>query len=508
MIKKTVKETAQAKGLAFLIESELDKAEVVIAAKGILSKLQGMAEDLAKIEADDIMPILDNMRLTFGPELTDSFNDITTAKIRQTMEAVKGAKEAITREVGRLENTVNGEPTNDLGMGDEGMGMDGDMADGSFDAPEDNDLDVPPMPDAADPDAVPTADLAAGGEEGPDAGGLADELDAAFDKEATAGGAAGRARKESAMVSRNVKALRESKNPDMLIYAAFKRTMKESRKIVESARAVAKAFAIDFDDVATIVKEHAVKESKTRKDEKGRKDKNDDRSEDRKTKKRERPTDIDEGKTFKDEEGKTSKNKDRSEDRATKKRERPKDIDEGKTFKDEDGKTDKNKDRSEDRKTKKRERPSDLDEAKKSFKAGGIAGKPSDAPVEESVLNRFQPRKGLSDFRTRRIDVVSQEDGTARAVKDYNDHVNRTMEVPYIYAMVDGEARQFNSHSGDPFIIRVSKTMPELVKRWNGENLSPRWQVKVENGQGVVPPDVKSGFIDAPGYRFLPQRPR
>jgi hypothetical protein len=356
--KEPMKESKAVSGLAFLVESELEKAQVVIAAKGILDKLQKMAEDLAKTEADDIMPMLDSMRLTFGPELTDSFNDITTAKIRQTMEAVKGAKEAITREVGRLENEVNGDMTNDIGMGDQDNGEDMDAGDMGAEAPEGElnmgDDNMPPMDGAEAP--MPGDD-----EEVPDPaadGGL----DAAFDDAAADTTAAGRAKKES--VQRNVKALSESKNPDRLVFETFRRTLKESKDAVRAAQAVAQAFAIDFADVVAIVKE-----GKTFKDEKGKTDKNKDRAEDRKEKKRNRPSDLDEdfgdnkappfGKKADKDEGEDKKDDKADKKPAASKKPWEKDdekVEEGKTFKDEKGKTDKNKDRSGERKDKKRER--------------------------------------------------------------------------------------------------------------------------------------------------------
>ncbi len=401
--KDTMKEHKAVSGLAFLVESELEKAQVVIAAKGILDKLQKMAEDLAKMEADDIMPMLDSMRLTFGPELTDSFNDVTTAKIRQTMEAVKGAKEAITHEVGRLENEVNGDMSNDMGMGDDGAGdLDmGDMGGDEADAELGDGLGDIAGEDGADDLAAGAPELDIPTEDGADA-----DLDAAFDDAAADTTAAGRARKES--IERNVKALSESKNPDRLVFETFRRTLRESAgDAVKSAKAVANAFAIDFADVVAIVKE-----GKTFKDEKGKTDKNKDRAQDRKDKKRDRPTDLDEakeveeGKTYKDGSGKADKPyKDYSKERAQKKQERPSPldeasfntdhkgkaapfgkrkpdptakvpnnfddmkakkkppVDEGKTFKDEKGKTDKNKDYSQARKDKNRDRDRDVQDA-------------------------------------------------------------------------------------------------------------------------------------------------
>lgn len=478
--KKPVRETAATtRGLAFLIESELEKAEVVLAAKAILEKLQGMAEDLAKVEANDIMPMLDGMRLTFGPELADAFNATTTAKLRQTTEAIKAAKDSIASEVAKLEGSVNGGMTNDMAMGAQ-----------DADAPElgGEDLGLGGEADLGDMGGM-------GDEEAMGDDGMADEapapemgdMDAAFDDAAEQNSAAGRARKES--VESNVKALRESKNPDRLVYETFKRTLKEARNAVTAAKAVAEAFDIDLNDVIDIVKE---------------------------------------GKTFKDEAGKTSKNKDRSEDRATKKRERPKDIDEGKTFKDEKGNSDKNKDRSDDRKRKSKER--ELEESKRPFDSrvveNGPASKkacpdcgslevvadedgqycqsckwtPAD-PVAESLVNRMKPRKSLGDLATRTLDLPDSKSALAKASQDYKSHVARTMEVPYVYGLVDGEPRQFNANPQDPFVVRVTNTEEELVGHWEGNVLEPRWRVQVTDGKGIFPPNIKKGWIDGPSYR-------
>lgn len=478
--KKPVRETASTKrGLAFLIESELEKAEVVLAAKAILEKLQGMAEDLAKVEANDIMPMLDGMRLTFGPELADAFNETTTAKLRQTTEAIKAAKDAISSEVSKLEGSVNGQMTSDMAMG--GQGDDAPELGGMGDMGGDELGDMGGMDD----------EEAMGGDD-MGADGMADEapmgdLDAAFDDAAEQNTAAGRARKES--VERNVKALRESKNPDRLVYETFKRTLKEARNAVTAAKAVAEAFSIDLNDVIDIVKE---------------------------------------GKTFKDEKGKTAKNKDRTEDRAEKKRNRPSDIDEGKTFKDEKGKSDKNKDRSEDRKRKNKDR--ELEESKRPFdsrvvesgpaskkvcpecgaeevvanETGQVCGQCEWTPagtVEESLVNRMKPRKSLSDLATQTLDLPDSNTATQRATKDYKSHLGRTMEVPYLYGMVDGDAKQFNARPQDPFVIRISETEPEVVNHWEGNTLEPRWRCQVVDGQGMLPPNVKKGWIDGPSYR-------
>lgn len=104
-------------GVAFLIESELERAEVVLAAKGITTKLQDMAENLSKVEANDIMPLLDSFRETFGPQAADQFSQISTQQIRELIGAIQTSKSAIDNEISRLETMVNGGDGSDAGMG-------------------------------------------------------------------------------------------------------------------------------------------------------------------------------------------------------------------------------------------------------------------------------------------------------------------------------------------------------------------------------------------------------
>ena len=104
------------KGVAFLIESELERAEVVLAAKGITTKLQDMAENLSTVEAKDIMPMLDSFRETFGPQAADQFSQVATGKIRELINAVQSAKSALDNEILRLEKLVNGEDGSDAAM--------------------------------------------------------------------------------------------------------------------------------------------------------------------------------------------------------------------------------------------------------------------------------------------------------------------------------------------------------------------------------------------------------
>jgi hypothetical protein len=107
------------KGVAFLIESELERAEVVLAAKGITTKLQDIAEELSTMEAKDIMPMLDSFRDTFGPQAADQFSQVATTQVRELINAVQTSKSALDNEITRLEKMVNGSDGSDVSLGAE-----------------------------------------------------------------------------------------------------------------------------------------------------------------------------------------------------------------------------------------------------------------------------------------------------------------------------------------------------------------------------------------------------
>jgi hypothetical protein len=466
--------------VAFLIESELEKMQVVLAVKSIADKLQDIAKTLAKIEVDDIMPILDSMRVEFGPEVADHFNEATTSKIRETTEAIQAAKNAITTEAERLES---GAPVNDMSM-DSGMGDD-DMASMG----DETGMEDPAMAGGDDtiaPDAAMGDDMGMGGE---------DDLDAGFEDPAASGAAQGRARKES--IAYSAKALRESSNPDQLVYQAFFAKLKESKSAATAVKAVAEAFSIDAIDVVEIVQE-----GNTWKDnfEKGKKDKLDKRSKDRADSKKKK--EIEEGKSHKkndeDSEDKFAKFKKRSAERDAK----PKKVEETAAVKlAPHAKTAGNV-----------AKPKVVGKVKPkaSFKTGGTTGKPSSAvtkTVKEDFGMRGVPKsdatQSLSQFQVKVLDMPTVQDAKERARADYSEKRGRTIQVPYLFVLnSEQNGEQYNSRAADPFVVRIEPTDDHfLTGIWDGNVLTPRWKIVVKDGKGIVPANARIAWIDARGYR-------
>lgn len=221
-------------GVAFLIETELEKASLIMGAKNIVSDLQSQAEKLAKVEADQLMPIIDQLKTTFGTEAAESFYRSSTTAIRDLVDQIQKTKDAINDQIMNLENGAAGLPMNDMQMdggddlGDDDLGGElGDDELGGDDLGDELGDDLGDEMGAEDEMAAPEIP---GGEDD-----FADEM----------GNAAGRARKESA------------EKFEKTILEWFRRTVREGNKPTRAAKIVAEGFDVDVEDVKDIVREAA-----------------------------------------------------------------------------------------------------------------------------------------------------------------------------------------------------------------------------------------------------------
>ena len=97
--------------LGLLLENNLEKAEIVLASQDITNKLQDMAEDLAKMVAHDIFPLVDTMKSVFGPEIASKFEEQTKVVIENATDGVRKAKDTILNYAQKLQD---GSPLNDM----------------------------------------------------------------------------------------------------------------------------------------------------------------------------------------------------------------------------------------------------------------------------------------------------------------------------------------------------------------------------------------------------------
>lgn len=111
---RKLEEAAQPSGMATLLENDLDQAELILAAQDMMHKLQNMAEDLAKMNAQDLFPLVDKMKAAFGQEGAHAFEASAQEVITQAMNAVRHAKDEMGNAIMRLEGKM---PANDMAAG-------------------------------------------------------------------------------------------------------------------------------------------------------------------------------------------------------------------------------------------------------------------------------------------------------------------------------------------------------------------------------------------------------
>ena len=212
-----------------LKENEMEQAEIVLATKSVTDELQTMAEKLAKLEATSIMPLLDNIRLNFGPQYADQLSTDATSSLQAVLDAVKHAKDLIGKNIDNMQQIITGE----------GAGNDMAMNAG--------------VPDQAAVPADPAAAAAAKPEK-PAKPALPSDDDVA---DVFADSPVGRDAKESAF-TRATNMLREAQDPDGVLLAE---TIRLSKKMgaKKAVMEVARRFSVDAHDIVAIIRERKTK---------------------------------------------------------------------------------------------------------------------------------------------------------------------------------------------------------------------------------------------------------
>ena len=129
-------------------EQDLQQAQTLIAAKSISDDLQSMAEKVARMGVDDLMPLVDTMKTQFGPEAADAYNEVMKNQLESLLSATQEAKDQSDDAVlALLGGGIPGQGASDI----ENVGMEPGAA--------------PVAPEAGAGDGMGTMPAAAGGEE-------------------------------------------------------------------------------------------------------------------------------------------------------------------------------------------------------------------------------------------------------------------------------------------------------------------------------------------------------
>jgi hypothetical protein len=114
-------------------DDSMEEAKVILAAKELSDKIQGMIEDAAKMQVQDLLPVVDAMRSDVGQAEAEGFATQADAALAGLVEALKTAKIAYDSAIQTAQGLA---PANDMDMdggmgdemGDEIDGMDVDMS--------------------------------------------------------------------------------------------------------------------------------------------------------------------------------------------------------------------------------------------------------------------------------------------------------------------------------------------------------------------------------------------
>jgi hypothetical protein len=77
-------------------ESEdIEKAQAIIFTRDLTAKIQDMAEEVAKLAVEELMPLIDTLRDRFGPEVATGYNDAVKPSLEKLLDLTTQTKEQL-----------------------------------------------------------------------------------------------------------------------------------------------------------------------------------------------------------------------------------------------------------------------------------------------------------------------------------------------------------------------------------------------------------------------------
>ena len=115
LIKSCKKEMKEAlEGYINLIEGKEDEAELVMAAKDMVTRVTSWMEDTAEMQTESMLELADAIRDEMGQAESDSFVGVVKPALESMYTAMESTREALTQGVGMLTGE-GGAPAEDMG---------------------------------------------------------------------------------------------------------------------------------------------------------------------------------------------------------------------------------------------------------------------------------------------------------------------------------------------------------------------------------------------------------
>lgn len=130
-----------------LDDESMEEAKVILAAKELSDKIQGMIEDAAKMQVQDLLPIVDAMKSEIGGAEADAFASSADAALGNLVQTLKTAKEEYDGAISAAQGETPGNDMDNFSMdgGDEMGDMEVDMdamGDGEDDMDMGDDMEI------------------------------------------------------------------------------------------------------------------------------------------------------------------------------------------------------------------------------------------------------------------------------------------------------------------------------------------------------------------------------
>ena len=98
-------------------ESEVQQAQVVLAAQDMVDSMQGMLEDTTEMQFKELPALVDSIRNQIGMEQANQFNTDATAALSGLVQNLQGAKQQLEQALAVVTGQAQATPALDAAMG-------------------------------------------------------------------------------------------------------------------------------------------------------------------------------------------------------------------------------------------------------------------------------------------------------------------------------------------------------------------------------------------------------
>jgi len=102
-----------------LMESELERSEIVMASRNIVDEIQDMVENLSKTKVEKLSPLVDRIKAEFGLNKAEQFNDSVSSQLDTALESLSSVKDAIDTASLTISGDVSPDSVEDFGRDDD-----------------------------------------------------------------------------------------------------------------------------------------------------------------------------------------------------------------------------------------------------------------------------------------------------------------------------------------------------------------------------------------------------